>query len=161
MLVHSRKQVRFLGKFFSLSFLWGFFQWFFAATETCGFSNFPTFGLKAYQNKSVTNLLGHLTFINSYRIVFHLCHFHRFYFDFSATYVGVGMICPYVINVSMLLGAVLSWGIMWPLIEKKEGDWYSAHLSSSSLNGLQGYRVTFLVFANQFHIIFRMDVISC
>ncbi|KAG6401101.1 hypothetical protein SASPL_137946 [Salvia splendens] len=111
----AKKQVRFLGKFFSFSFLWGFFQWFFAATETCGFSNFPTFGLKAYQNK--------------------------FYFDFSATYVGVGMICPYIINVSMLLGAVLSWGIMWPLIEKKEGDWYSAHLSSSSLNGLQGYRV--------------------
>ncbi|XP_057809290.1 probable metal-nicotianamine transporter YSL7 [Salvia miltiorrhiza] len=111
----AKKQVRFLGKFFSFSFLWGFFQWFFTATDTCGFGNFPTFGLKAYQNK--------------------------FYFDFSATYVGVGMICPYIISVSLLLGAVLSWGIMWPLIEQRKGDWYSAQLPSSSLNGLQGYRI--------------------
>lgn len=51
------------------------------------------------------------------------------------------MICPYLINASLLLGAVLSWGIMWPLVEKKKGDWYSARLPPSSLNGLQGYRV--------------------
>ncbi|KAH6796999.1 YELLOW STRIPE like 7 [Perilla frutescens var. hirtella] len=111
----AKKQVRTLGKFFSFSFLWGFFQWFFTATNGCGFVDFPTFGLKAYENK--------------------------FYFDFSATYVGVGMICPYLINVSLLLGAVLSWGIMWPLIGNRKGDWYSAQLPSSSLKGLQGYRV--------------------
>lgn len=46
-----RKQVRMLGKFFSLSFLWSFFQWFFTGGDNCGFSNFPTFGLKAYQYK--------------------------------------------------------------------------------------------------------------
>ncbi|RZC71383.1 hypothetical protein C5167_034559 [Papaver somniferum] len=51
-----------LGKFFSFSFLWGFFQWFFTSVDGCGFINFPTFGLKALEN--------------------------RFYFDFSATYVG-------------------------------------------------------------------------
>lgn len=34
-----------------------------------------------------------------------------------------GMICPHIVNWSMLLGAVLSWGIMWPLMEKREGDW--------------------------------------
>ncbi|XP_057809304.1 probable metal-nicotianamine transporter YSL7 [Salvia miltiorrhiza] len=111
----ATKQVRTLGKFFSFSFLWGFFQWFFTATDACGFGNFPTFGLKAYE--------------------------YKFYFDFSATYVGVGMICPYLINVSLLLGAVLSWGIMWPLIEKREGDWYSAQLPSSSLKGLLGYKI--------------------
>ncbi|KAF2606631.1 hypothetical protein F2Q68_00045908 [Brassica cretica] len=69
----AKKQVRALGKFFSFSFLWGFFQWFFTSGDGCGFANFPTFGLEAYENK--------------------------FYFDFSATYVGVGMICPYLINV--------------------------------------------------------------
>lgn len=111
----AKKQVRALGKFFSFSFLWGFFQWFFTAGDACGFANFPTFGLKAYENK--------------------------FYFDFSATYVGVGMICPYLINVSLLLGAILSWGIMWPLIEDRKGHWYPAELSPSSLHGLQGYRV--------------------
>ncbi|XP_057469077.1 probable metal-nicotianamine transporter YSL7 [Actinidia eriantha] len=111
----AKKQVRSLGKFFSFSFLWGFFQWFFTAGDGCGFANFPSFGLKAYENK--------------------------FYFDFSATYVGVGMICPYLINVSLLVGAILSWGIMWPLIHEKRGHWYSAELKSTSLHGLQGYRV--------------------
>ncbi|KAB1211112.1 putative metal-nicotianamine transporter YSL7 [Morella rubra] len=111
----AKKQVRELGKFFSFSFLWGFFQWFFTAGDGCGFVNFPTFGLKAFENK--------------------------FYFDFSATYVGVGMICPHLINVSLLVGAILSWGIMWPLIDARKGSWYSAELKQSSLHGLQGYRV--------------------
>ncbi|KAI3407580.1 uncharacterized protein J3R85_020867 [Psidium guajava] len=58
----AKKQVRALGKFFSFSFFWGFFQWFYTAADGCGFANFPTLGLKAFEN--------------------------RFYFDFSATYVG-------------------------------------------------------------------------
>ncbi|XP_009798435.1 probable metal-nicotianamine transporter YSL7 [Nicotiana sylvestris] len=111
----AKKQVKALGKFFSFSFLWGFFQWFFTAGDGCGFVNFPTFGLKAYEN--------------------------RFYFDFSATYVGVGMICPYLINISLLVGAILSWGIMWPLIQDRKGHWYPANQSDSSLHGIQGYRV--------------------
>lgn len=111
----AKKQVKALGKFFSFSFLWGFFQWFFTSGDGCGFASFPTFGLKAYEN--------------------------RFYFDFSATYVGVGMICPYIINISLLVGSILSWGIMWPLIENRKGDWYSKDLSPSSLHGIQGYRV--------------------
>ncbi|KAJ4713683.1 Oligopeptide transporter [Melia azedarach] len=111
----AKKQVRTLGKFFSFSFLWGFFKWFFTAGDNCGFDSFPTFGLKAFENK--------------------------FYFDFSAIYVGVGMICPYIINISVLLGGILSWGLMWPLIEHRKGDWFSADLSPTSLNGLQGYKV--------------------
>ncbi|XP_043695228.1 probable metal-nicotianamine transporter YSL7 isoform X2 [Telopea speciosissima] len=111
----AKKQVKTLGKFFSFSFLWGFFQWFFTAGNNCGFTAFPTFGLQAF-NKS-------------------------FYFDFSATFVGVGMICPHIINVSVLVGSILSWGIMWPLIGNKAGVWYSASLPSSSLSGLQGYKV--------------------
>ncbi|CAI9113347.1 OLC1v1013931C1 [Oldenlandia corymbosa var. corymbosa] len=111
----AKKQVRTLGKFFSFSFLWGFFQWFFTAGDDCGFESFPTFGLKAYQNK--------------------------FFFDFSATYVGVGMICPHIVNVSLLLGGILSWGIVWPLIQTKEGDWFPSGLSHTSLQGIQGYKV--------------------
>uniref|UniRef100_A0A161ZK14 Uncharacterized protein n=1 Tax=Daucus carota subsp. sativus TaxID=79200 RepID=A0A161ZK14_DAUCS len=65
----------------------------------------------------------------------------KFYFDFSATYVGVGMICPHIINISLLVGAILSWGLMWPLIETQEGHWYKSGLSSSNLHGIQGYRV--------------------
>ncbi|KAJ8549220.1 hypothetical protein K7X08_032927 [Anisodus acutangulus] len=111
----AKKQVKALGKFFTFSFLWGFFQWFFTGGDGCGFVKFPTFGLKAYEN--------------------------TFYFDFSATYVGAGMICPYLINISLLVGAILSWGIMWPLIEDRKGHWYPADQSPSSLHGIQGYRV--------------------
>ncbi|CAN4109761.1 unnamed protein product [Withania somnifera] len=111
----AKKQVKALGKFFTFSFLWAFFQWFFTAGDGCGFVNFPTLGLKAYKN--------------------------RFYFDFSATYVGVGMICPYLINISLLVGAILSWGIMWPLIQDRKGHWYPADQTPSSLHGIQGYRV--------------------
>ncbi|WOL16869.1 putative metal-nicotianamine transporter YSL12 [Canna indica] len=111
----AKKQVRTLGKFFVYSFFWGFFQWFYTSGDDCGFSAFPTFGLKAYEN--------------------------MFNFDFSATYVGVGMICPYIVNSSVLLGAILSWGVMWPLINNQKGSWYSANLPSSSLHSLQGYRV--------------------
>ncbi|XP_062112792.1 probable metal-nicotianamine transporter YSL7 [Humulus lupulus] len=111
----AKKQVRALGKYFSLSFIWGFFQWFYTAGEDCGFASFPTLGLKAYKNK--------------------------FYFDFSATYVGVGMICPYIVNISLLLGGILSWGVMWPLIDKRKGDWYSATFKPNNMHGLQGYKV--------------------
>ncbi|KAL2929987.1 putative metal-nicotianamine transporter YSL7 [Bienertia sinuspersici] len=111
----AKKQVKVLGKFFSFSFLWGFFQWFFTGGDDCGFASFPTFGLQAYKQK--------------------------FFFDFSATYVGVGMICPYLINISLLVGAILSWGIMWPLIWAKKGHWFDASLSESSLHGMQGYKV--------------------
>ncbi|KAG2573470.1 hypothetical protein PVAP13_7KG255000 [Panicum virgatum] len=97
------------------SFLWGFFQWFYTAREGCGFGQFPALGLTAYQN--------------------------RFYFDFSTTYIGAGMICPHIVNISVLLGGILSWGVMWPLIAEKRGSWFSAELSDSSLEGMQGYRV--------------------
>ncbi|KRX11633.1 Metal-nicotianamine transporter YSL1, partial [Trichinella nelsoni] len=58
----AKKQVKGFMKYFSLSFLWGFFKWFYEASENCGFSQFPTFGLKAWKN--------------------------TFYFDFSMTFVG-------------------------------------------------------------------------
>lgn len=51
------------------------------------------------------------------------------------------MICPYIVNLSVLLGGIISWGLMWPLIDKKKGDWYSDSLPSTSLHGLQGYKV--------------------
>ncbi|PWZ40909.1 putative metal-nicotianamine transporter YSL14 [Zea mays] len=99
-----------------LGWMIGFlFLWFYTAGDECGFKNFPTLGLEAYNN--------------------------RFFFDFSPTYVGVGMICPYIVNVSVLLGGILSWGLMWPLIAKKKGSWYPANLEDSSLHGLQAYRV--------------------
>ncbi|XP_055811874.1 probable metal-nicotianamine transporter YSL7 [Solanum dulcamara] len=111
----AKKQVGSLFKSFGFSFIFGAVQWIFARDEGCGFGSLHTFGSQAYEKK--------------------------FYFDFSSTYVGVGMLCPYMVNISLLIGAIVSWGIMWPMIEAKQGDWYSAQLSATSLHGIQGYRV--------------------
>ncbi|KAL4279791.1 hypothetical protein GQ457_03G014720 [Hibiscus cannabinus] len=111
----AKKQVHGFLKFFSLSFVWAFFQWFYAGGDTCGFVQFPTFGLKAWKNS--------------------------FYFDFSMTYIGAGMICSHLVNLSLLLGAVLSWGVMWPLIGGLKGEWFPATLPESSMKSLNGYKV--------------------
>ncbi|KAL6550330.1 Metal-nicotianamine transporter ysl1 [Orobanche minor] len=111
----AEKQVRGFLKSFSFSFLWGFFQWFYTAKEECGFSQFPTFGLQARKQ--------------------------TFYFDFSLTYVGTGMICPHFVNLSLLLGAVLSYGMMWPLFRTLKGEWFPADVSESSMKSLNGYKV--------------------
>ncbi|KAF8643729.1 hypothetical protein HU200_066795 [Digitaria exilis] len=96
------------------SLSWAMFQWFYTGGDGCGFQAFPLLGLDAYRR--------------------------RFYFDFSASLVGVGIICPYVVNLSLLLGAVLSSGILWPLLQAKQGTWYTDP-SPTSLRGLNGYKV--------------------
>ncbi|GMQ05989.1 hypothetical protein CsSME_00050760 [Camellia sinensis var. sinensis] len=111
----AKKQVRGFTKFFSMSFLWAFFKWLYTGKEVCGFQQFPTFGLKAWRN--------------------------TFYFDFSMTYVGTGMICSPIVNISTLLGAVISWGIMWPLMGKLKGQWFPANIPESSMQSLQGYKI--------------------
>lgn len=113
----AMKQIFYMGKYFVFSFFFSMFKWFFSGlNDGCGFDNFPTLGLKAHEK--------------------------MFFFDFSMTYVGAGMICPHLINVSLLLGGILSWGLLWPLLENKAGDWYPAELvTGSNLQGLYGYKV--------------------
>ncbi|XP_010233640.2 iron-phytosiderophore transporter YSL15-like isoform X1 [Brachypodium distachyon] len=111
---NSKKQIHGFLKYFGLSFLWSFFQWFFTGGDVCGFVQFPTFGLKAWKQ--------------------------TFFFDFSTTYVGAGMICPHIVNISTLFGAIISWGVMWPLISKRKGDWYPANVPESSMKSLYGYK---------------------
>ncbi|XP_004309544.1 PREDICTED: metal-nicotianamine transporter YSL1-like [Fragaria vesca subsp. vesca] len=111
----AKKQVKGFMKYFSISFLWGFFKWFYEASENCGFSQFPTFGLKAWKN--------------------------TFYFDFSMTFVGAGMICSHLVNLSLLLGAVLSFGVMWPLIGQLKGNWFPESLEEYDMKSLYGYKV--------------------
>lgn len=65
----------------------------------------------------------------------------RFFFDFDMTYVGAGMICSHLVNFSLLLGAVLSWGVMWPLLADRNGYWFSSSLPQSSMKSLMGYKV--------------------
>ncbi|KAM2848575.1 hypothetical protein COP1_001855 [Malus domestica] len=119
----AKQQVHMFMKFFSASFLWGFFQWFYSGGEQCGFAQFPTFGLTVLMHKTGW----------SWR--------NSFYFDFSMTYIGAGMICSHLVNLSLLLGAILSWGVMWPLIRGLKGEWFPATLSESSMKSLNGYKV--------------------
>ncbi|XP_055804021.1 probable metal-nicotianamine transporter YSL6 [Solanum dulcamara] len=112
----ARNQVGRLGKYLSISFCWSCFKWFFSGIgDACGFDNFPTLGLTLFKN--------------------------TFYFDFSPTYVGCGLICPHIVNCSVLFGAIISWGILWPLISQRAGDWYPADLGSNDFKGLYGYKV--------------------
>ncbi|CAD5178835.1 unnamed protein product [Musa acuminata subsp. malaccensis] len=112
----AEKQVRCLGKYLSISFCWSCFKWFFSGVgDSCGFDNFPSLGLAAFKN--------------------------TFYFDFSPTYVGCGLICPHIVNCSVLLGAIISWGFLWPFITTKAGDWYPDNLGSNDFKGLYGYKV--------------------
>ncbi|CAH9077298.1 unnamed protein product [Cuscuta epithymum] len=111
----GRKQVKGFLKFFSYSFIWAFFQWFYTGKGDCGFSQFPTFGLNAWK--------------------------HTFFFDFSLTYVGTGMICPHIVNLSLLLGAVISWGVLWPIVARLKGDWFPANIPETSMKSLNGYKV--------------------
>lgn len=111
----AKKQVHGFMKYFSISFLWGFFKWFFSGKEDCGFEQFPTFGLQAWKN--------------------------TFYFDFSTTFVGAGMICSHLVNLSLLLGAVLSYGVMYPLVDRRKGNWFPENLEETNMKGLYGYKV--------------------
>lgn len=65
----------------------------------------------------------------------------RYYFDFSMSNIGIGMLCPYIITVSMFIGSVISWGIISPYLATKAGIWYPSNLSSNSLSGIKGYKV--------------------
>ncbi|KAA0042651.1 metal-nicotianamine transporter YSL1-like [Cucumis melo var. makuwa] len=111
----AKKQVKGFMKYFSFSFLWGLFKWFFKGKEKCGFSEFPTFGLKAWNQ--------------------------TFFFDFDSTFVGAGMICSHLVNLSLLLGAILSYGLMWPLLDRLKGRWYPESLEESDMKSLYGYKV--------------------
>ncbi|XP_006646783.1 probable metal-nicotianamine transporter YSL7 [Oryza brachyantha] len=111
----ARNQVTLLFKSFGGTMAWSFFQWFFASGPGCGFKFFPTFGLEAYK--------------------------HGFFFDFSMANVGIGMMCPYMIVFSMLIGSIISWCMIWPYIQTKEGIWYPSNLGPDSLSGIRGYKV--------------------
>ncbi|EAY73213.1 hypothetical protein OsI_01084 [Oryza sativa Indica Group] len=110
----AKLQVNAMFKSVAGSFAWAFFQWFYTGGDGCGFHAFPLFGLEAYKEK--------------------------FYFDFSASLVGVGMICPHLINFSMLLGSISSSGFIWPALQAKQGEWYTDP-SPTSFKGINGYKV--------------------
>lgn len=68
-------------------------------------------------------------------------YIYRFYFDFSASWVGLGMIVPHVVNFGLLFGGCISGGIIYPFLQSKKGQWYHTE-NPSSLNGINGYKVS-------------------
>lgn len=117
----ARRQLRLFGWTFIGSFGFSFFKWFFSGQPgggaKCGFDNFPALGLKAYKFK--------------------------WYFDFNQLYIGAGFLMPHHIVASMMFGAVISWGLMWPILDGKKGDWYPATLGqgTTDVSGLSGYQI--------------------
>uniref|UniRef100_A0A803L5A9 Uncharacterized protein n=1 Tax=Chenopodium quinoa TaxID=63459 RepID=A0A803L5A9_CHEQI len=86
----------------------------------------------------------------------------KFYFDFSMTYVGTGMICSHLVSLSLLFGAILSWGLMWPLINKQKGDWFPESVSEESMQSLNGYKVFIsiaLIFGDGLYNFFKVMLI--
>ncbi|KAF2615880.1 hypothetical protein F2Q70_00013003 [Brassica cretica] len=57
------------------------------------------------------------------------------------TFVGAGMICSHMVNLSLLLGAILSYGLMWPLLDKLKGSWFPDNLDEHNMKSIYGYKV--------------------
>lgn len=55
------------------------------------------------------------------------------------------------VNYSMMVGAILSWGIAWPLIANRAGDWYPADLPNPG-NNFQG--------AFAYHVFWSIALVS-
>ena len=70
------------------------------------------------------------------RVPMHRAYAAGWWMDFELIYIGAGFITPLAVNISMMIGAILSWGIAWPLLENREGEWYPAGLASHSFRGL-------------------------
>ncbi|KAF9666209.1 hypothetical protein SADUNF_Sadunf16G0205600 [Salix dunnii] len=143
------KQVSCLGKYLSISLVWSCFKWFFSGIgDSCGFDNFPSLGLTLFKNTNFERQPActiFFFFFPGYKIGIQHCCINglsvMFFFDFSPTYVGCGLICPHIVNCSVLLGAIISWGFLWPFISHHAGAWYPADLSSNDFKGLYGYKV--------------------
>ncbi|KAJ6944846.1 LOW QUALITY PROTEIN: hypothetical protein NC651_000009 [Populus alba x Populus x berolinensis] len=51
----------------------------------------------------------------------------------------------HLVNFSLLLGAVLSYGVMWPLIGQHKGDWFPASLDETSMKSFFSLAVALIL----------------
>lgn len=56
--------------------------------------------------------------------------------------MGAGFITPLSVNYSMMVGAVVSSGIAWPLLRNRAGDWFPAGLGLFNFQGEFAYHVS-------------------
>lgn len=73
-------------------------QWVFNNPACNGFTRFPTLGLQALR--------------------------YSWNFDFQLSLLGLGIIAPLSVAWSLVVGAVLSWGLLWPVLSTREGAWF-------------------------------------
>ncbi|GFS34338.1 YELLOW STRIPE like 6 [Actinidia rufa] len=57
------------------------------------------------------------------------------------TVIQTCVVACYGLAFSVLLGAIISWGVLWPYISQHAGDWYPADLGSNDFKGLYGYKL--------------------
>lgn len=113
----AKKQFGVFAKYFSISFLFDVFKWPFGAEGCQGFDDFPLLGYFAAEA--------------------------GWSWDWSINYIGVGMICPHIVNYSMMFGAIFAYGILFPYIDTKKGIWYAA--DADGMDGKQGYVIFSMV----------------
>ncbi|KAF6266546.1 OPT oligopeptide transporter protein-domain-containing protein [Scenedesmus sp. NREL 46B-D3] len=113
---HGHKQMARFAQWSSISFVFSGYQWVFNNPACNGFARFPTFGLQALR--------------------------YTWNFDFSLPFVGLGILAPISVTWSMLLGGLLSWGLLWPLLSRMEGQWFAARLGPWDIRGAYGYYLT-------------------
>jgi hypothetical protein len=100
----------------AISFVFSGYQWVFNNPACNGFRRFPTFGLQALR--------------------------YTWNFDFNLPFVGLGILAPISVTWSMLVGGLISWGLLWPLLSHMEGQWFAARLEPWDIRGAYGYYLT-------------------
>ena len=68
-------------------------------------------------------------------------YIYRFYFDFSASWFGLGMIPPDMQPQKSNPKFTTCGTIIYPFLQSKKGQWYHTE-NPSSLNGINGYKVS-------------------
>lgn len=100
----------------AISFVFSGYQWVFNNPACNGFQRFPTFGLEALR--------------------------YTWNFDFQLPLVGLGILAPISVTWSVLIGGLVSWGLLWPVLSSKEGKWFPRELQPWDIRGVFGYRLT-------------------
>jgi hypothetical protein len=100
----------------AISAVFSGYQWVFNNPACNGFRRFPTFGLQALR--------------------------YTWNFDFALPFVGLGILAPISVTWSMLVGGLVSWGLLWPLLSRMEGQWFATRLEPWDIRGAYGYYLT-------------------
>jgi hypothetical protein len=112
---HGREQMLRFAQWSVVSCVISGYEWVFSNPACDGWAKFPTFGITLAK--------------------------WQWNFNFQTPLVGIGLMAPAGVAWSMLVGAILSWGVLWPVLGAKAGVWYPADLGAWDGRGLFGNQV--------------------